>query len=1068
VATPEGDRPLKQPSTLGAVLRSSRLRARLTQQQLATQAGLSLRALRDLERDRVRHPRSGSLGRLVAALRLAEADAARLMAAAGEPAEAVVAGRLRIGVLGPLTVWRGDALVDLRQAKLRDLLGLLGLHPGQVVSRQEIVDALWGEEPPASCLELVHTYVARLRGILEPGRGRRATGVVVVLGAGGYRLEVDADALDLLAFDALEGRARAAWRAGDLDAALALFGQAVGLWRGPVLADLGPQIRRHPAGVAVAQRRLAVAVAHADLAMELRRWEAATEPMAGLCAEEPFHEGLHARLMLALAATGRQAEALGLFGELRARLAEELGVEPGDEVTQAQLRILRRQLPGPSPGFTDGDYGRSGPPAGPPHAAGPAVIAQPPQSQSSSSQSLPHELPSPIAEFTGRLEELHQFTLLLDASSSTGSRPVPISAVDGMGGIGKSTLAIQAANQLADRFPDGQLYVNLHGATPGQTPLAPVNALGLLLRSLGQDPAAIPTEVEEAAVRWRSLAAQRRLLILFDNAYNAAQIRPLLPGSSSCAVLITSRQVLATLEGARQLHLDLLPHEQALELLGRIGGPARVAAEPQAATEVVRLCGRLPLALRIAGARLAARPTWPISELASRLSDASHRLDELTAEGIAVRAAFDVSLQALQRSPDPVDRAAAASFGLLSLPDGPDLDVAAASRLLDQPEFAAQGVLERLVDAHLLETPRPGRYQFHDLVRLHARHHATQHHPEPEQADALNRLFGYYTATAWRTLALVRPGDYRLAAVSPRWTTGGRQFPDMLAALAWLEAERANLLAAISQSTVSTGVWAELAGELAKALYGFFSVRSYWADGARANETVLQHAVRTGDEAAQAQAHNDLGVACAFLGRYQEAIASHQASLAIRRMQGDRKGKAASLNNLGRVYEQVGRYQEAITCLLDSLTIYRDLADRQGQASSLGNLGTVYERMGGYQEASSYLQESLTLFATLGERHGQASILCDIGRVQERLGQYQAALISLQSSLALCRELGHRIGQAECLNNLGRVYARLGRLGEAITCHQDSLALHGELDNPLGKAEALRDLGDALRALDRT
>jgi tetratricopeptide (TPR) repeat protein len=474
------------------------------------------------------------------------------------------------------------------------------------------------------------------------------------------------------------------------------------------------------------------------------------------------------------------------------------------------------------------------------------------------------------------------------------------------------------------------------------------------------------------------------------------------------------------------------------------------------------------LALRIASARMAARPSWPVSELTSRLRDASHRLDELTADGLAVRAAFNVSLQALQRSPDHIDQDAAAGFGLLSLPDGPDLDVAAASRLLDQPEAATLAVLERLVDAHLLETPRPGRYQFHDLVRLHARHHATQQHPQSELADALNRLFGYYTATAWQTLALVRPGDYRLAAASSRWTTGGRWFPDVLAALAWLEVERANLLAAISQAAATPAVPAELAGELAKALYGFFSVRSYWADGARANETVLQLALRTRNQAAQAQAHNDLGVAYEFLGRYPEAIASHQASLAIRRMQGDGEGKAASLNNLGRVYEQIGRYQEAITCLLDSLTIYRDLADRHGQASSLGNLGTVYERIGRYQEASACLQDSQTLFRELGERHGQASILSDIGRVQERLGRYQQALASLQTSLVLCQELGHRVGQADCLNNLGRVYARLGRLEEAVTSHQDSLALNQELDNPQGQIEALRDLGDAFQALHRT
>jgi DNA-binding SARP family transcriptional activator len=950
-------------------------------------------------------------------------------------------------ILGPLEVRVEDRLIMVPATKQRTLLVALLLHANQVLSVEQLIDVLWGEHPPARAKATLQSYVLRLRRLLAtPGNGPAGDGGVLQTRPPGYLLCLDPGGLDLHRFQDLVEGANCALRDGDPSRAAAHLQTALGLWRGPALCDVDSDTLRWIEAPRLEELRLAALETRIDAELELGLHVRLVGELQALMVTHPLRERFAGQLMVALYRAGRQADALQVFRATRRRLVQELGLEPGEDLQRLHQAILAR----------DGELNQIG------------NLSVRAASPSPASQLLPRELPGLITEFTGRVQELHQLTLLFDPSSSRVDRSVLISAVDGMGGVGKSTLAIQAANQLADRFPDGQLYVNLHGATPGQPPLASVNALGLLLRSLGQDPAAIPTEVEEAAVRWRSLAAQRRLLILLDNAYDAAQVRPLLPGSWSCAVLITSRQVLGTLEGARQLHLDLLPQEQALELLGRIIGPARVSAEPQAAAEVVRLCGRLPLALRIASARLAARPSWPVSELTTRLRDASHRLDELTADGLAVRAVFNVSLQALQRSPDHIDQDAAAGFGLLSLPDGPDLDVAAASRLLDEPEAATLAVLERLVDAHLLETPRPGRYQFHDLVRLHARHHAIQQHPQAELADALNRLFGYYTATAWQTLALVRPGDYRLAAASSRWTTGGQWFPDVLAALAWLEVERANLLAAISQATATPAVPAELAGELTKALYGFFSVRSYWADGARANETVLQMALRTRNQAAQAQAHNDLGVAYEFLGRYPEAIASHQASLAIRRMQGDGEGKAASLNNLGRVYEQIGRYQEAITCLLDSLTIYRALADRHGQASSLGNLGTVYERIGRYQEASACLQDSQTLFRELGERHGQASILSDIGRVQERLGRYQQALASLQTSLVLCQELGHRVGQADCLNNLGRVYARLGRLEEAVTSHQDSLALNQELDNPQGQIEALRDLGDAFQALHRT
>jgi tetratricopeptide (TPR) repeat protein len=520
---------------------------------------------------------------------------------------------------------------------------------------------------------------------------------------------------------------------------------------------------------------------------------------------------------------------------------------------------------------------------------------------------------------------------------------------------------------------------------------------------------------------------------------------------------------LGTLDGARSLHLGLLGHDDALELLGRISGPQRVAAEPQAAAEVVGWCGRLPLAIRIAGARLAARPAWTVSELADRLADATRRLDELTVEGLAVRAAFDVSLQMLQGSLDLVDQAAAAAFGLLSLPDGPDLEAGAAARLLDQPQSTTQTLLERLVDTCLLETPWPGRYRFHDLVRLHARQHATCHHPAHEQLGAFTRLFGFYTATAWQTLALVRPGDRRLAGAAPQWTHGGHQFQDLQTALAWLEAERNNLFAAISQAAALVpAIPAELAIQLAWALHGFFSVGSYWEDCIAANQTALRLALGTGDTIAQAFAHNDLGVAYEALGRYQEALSSHHQSLTLSRARGDRKGQAASLGNLGRVYQRLGRYREAITSMRDSLAINRALGDRRGQAVNLGNFGTVYERMGRYQEAHASLQESLALFRELGERHAVASILSDVGRVHERSGRYQDAIIVLQDSLAICRELGCRMDEAVSLHNLGRVYHGLEQYQEAIVCYQDSIGLFRELSHPHNQAEALRDLGDAL------
>ena len=953
---------------------------------------------------------------------------------------------MQFRLLGPLEVWAGDERINLGGAKQRALLALLLLNANRTVRRTQVVDWLWDTAPPRTAGDLVHEYVSRLRRALRLCGASDPSPQRLLTHACGYELRVMPEELDLYRFERLVEQAHQVMAAGDLELASGMLRQALGLWRGAVLANLPSSLAVDAEGARLEELRLTVLEDRIDTDLGVGRHAELVSELEALVSAQPLRERLRAQLMLALYRSGRQPEALGVYQAARRLLAADYGLEPGSRLRELEQAILCDE---PALHNLTSNAGRL-------------------SLRSRAPQPIPRELPSPIAEFTGRTRELQLLAQLLDATNTTAGRPVVISAIDGMGGIGKSTLAIQAANQLAERFPDGQLYVNLHGATPGHTPLSPRDALGQLLRSMGLEPAAVPAKAEEAAVRWRSLAAGRRLLLLLDNAHNAAQVRPLLPGGLTCAVVVTSRHVLSALDGARLLHLGLLAHDDALELLGRICGQQRVAAEPAAAAEVVGWCGRLPLAIRIAGARLAARPAWPVSELADRLADATRRLDDLTVEGLAVRAAFDVSLQTLQRSPDPVDQAAAAAFGLLSVPDGPDLEVTAAARLLDQPEPITQTLLERLVDTHLLETPWPGRYRFHDLVRLHARQHATGQQVHDDQLDALTRLFGFYTATAWGTLALIRPGDRRLAGAAPQWIRGGRQFQDVRTALAWLEAERNNLLAAISQAAgLVPGIPAELAIQLAWALHGFFSVGSYWQDCIAANQTALHLALRTGDGVAQAFAHNDLGVAYEALGRYQEALASHHQSLTISRTRGDRKGQAASLGNLGRVYQRLGRYREAIISLRDSLAINRALGDRRGQAVNLGNFGTVYERMGRYQEADNSLQESLALFTELGERHAVPSILNDIGRVHERSRRYQDAITVLQDSLAICRELGDRGDEAVSLHNLGRVYNGLEQYQKAITCHQDSLGLFRQLHHPHHQVEALRDLGDALLGAGR-
>jgi tetratricopeptide (TPR) repeat protein/transcriptional regulator with XRE-family HTH domain len=678
------------------------------------------------------------------------------------------------------------------------------------------------------------------------------------------------------------------------------------------------------------------------------------------------------------------------------------------------------------------------------------------------------ELPRPPADFTGRLAELARLRELLDPAAPG---PALVCAMDGMGGIGKSALALVAAHQLAGAFPDGQLYVNLQGATAGLPPLEPVEALGRMLRSLGLDPAAVPGGVEEAGARFRSVVAGRRLLLVLDDARSADQVRPLLPGTASSAVLITSRRVLATLEGVHTLHLDVLSRDQALELLGRIAGPERVAADPEAAEEVVGWCGRLPLAIRIAGARLAARPEWPVRDLAGELADAARRLETLRAGELAVRASFEVSLQALEQSADLGDTAAAAAFGPLSLLEVPDLAVATAARLLDRPEPAVRGLLERLVDAQLLEAPRAGRCRFHDLARLYAREHAARLQPTTDHAAALARAIGFFVATAWAAATHLQPGAWRLATADPRWTGGGLELADAGAALGWLDAERANLLAAAAQAAqdalgTAPALPAALAGQLARGIYDFLAVRSHWRDLAQLNELALRVARRTGDASGQAIALNDLGIARGRLGDYAASVACLRESLALFGLLDDRIGQATSLAGLSLGELWRGRYAEAIDGQRRALAIFRELGDRLDQAVSLSNLAAIHGRLGQYADATACLNESFAISRELGDRLGEATALTNLGAVARELGRYEEAVARLRDAIVIFEEFGHR-GRANGLHDLGAVYRLMGRHEEAIAALRQSLAIFQELDDRRGQAMVLRDLGDVLQALGR-
>jgi DNA-binding SARP family transcriptional activator/tetratricopeptide (TPR) repeat protein len=929
---------------------------------------------------------------------------------------------MQFRILGPLEVWHAQHPVELGGPRLRVLLGGLLLHANQVVTLGQLIEGLWEEAPPAKPETAVRMAVSRLRRLLEAG-GNSAARVVTF--QSGYELRVPPCQLDLEWFNELVAEARKKLAAGSGERAAEGLRAALRLWRGPALADVALGSAWRGQAAQLEEQRLAVQRERIGVELALGRHAELVGELTGLVAAHPLDERLRAQLMLALHGSGRQAKALEVYHDSRRVLLAELGLEPGEELRRAEQAILRNDPGLPAPQLATG------------------LLA-------GRRTAVPAQLPADVAGFTGRERELAALLARLPASSPNGQAgTVAITAINGTAGIGKSALAIHAAHRLAVRFPDGQLYVNLQGATAGLEPLTPLEVLGRFLRALGVDGADVPAEAEEAAARFRSEVADRRLLVVLDNARDAAQVAPLLPASPGCGVLVTSRRTLSALDGITPLGLDALTPAEAVTLLGRLAGPQRVAAAPEAAAQVARWCGYRPLALRIAGARLAARPAWPVQELATRLADGQRRLDELElAAEIGVRASIAVSIDELFSSRDPVDRAAASTFGLLGMLDGPDVGVAVAARLLDAPEPAAERMLERLVDAQLLETPAPGRYRMHDLLRLYARERAAQQHPGPHRDAALTRALRLLVATTWHTLALLRPADYRLDRADPGWREGGLEFPDDQAALAWLETERANLLTAVQQAAATPGMLRIAALQLAHGLIGFFLVRSYWQDCVEVNRTALQIARQVGDRASQAQACNDLGAAHILLGRYEDALAYQQETLTIRRELGDRHGQAATLSNLGIIHERRSRYQEALGCQQDSLAILRELGDRRGQAATLGNLGVAYQRQGRYQEALACQQDSLAIFRELGDRAGLAESLNDLGVVYQRQQRHELALACQQESLAIRRELGDRRGQADSLRDLGVTLRARGRVDEARACLVEALGILKALQAP--------------------
>ncbi|MGH4009272.1 MAG: ATP-binding protein [Pseudonocardiaceae bacterium] len=672
---------------------------------------------------------------------------------------------------------------------------------------------------------------------------------------------------------------------------------------------------------------------------------------------------------------------------------------------------------------------------------------------------VPAQLPADVDKFTGRRQELADLDHLLAATAeqaSGGSTGPVISAVSGTAGVGKTALALRWAHRIRGEYPDGQLYVNLRGYDPDQ-PMSAGDVLAGFLRALGLSGQEIPLEVEERAAAYRSLLNGRRVLVVLDNAATVEQIRPLLPGSASCLVVVTSRDSLVGLvarHGARRLDLNPLPLEDAVVLLRALIGE-RIDAEPEAATTLAQLCVRLPLALRVAAELAAARPNASLAELVTELGDEHRRLELLDAGGdprTAVRGVFSWSYQHL-----PAD--AARMFRLIGLHPGPDFDPYAAAILADVSLERAQHLLDMLVRAHLIQLTRSGRDGMHDLLRVYATYLAAEEDPEQERRAALTRLFDYYlrtTAAAVDTLVPASP-DRPPPGIRPP-ATPTPMVGDPTTARAWLDAERATLVT-VTAYTAAHG-WPGHTIHLATTVNCYLENGGHYLD-ALTILTHARHAARhTSDPSAEARALTNLGLVYFWQARYQQAAEHHQQALALCREIGDRAGEADALTRLGLVYQQQGRDQQATEHHQQALTLFRELGHRDGEANVLDDIGVAYWHQGRYGQAAEHLEQALALFRELGHRVGEAHALGYLGLVHQRQGHYGQAAERVGQALALFREINHRIGEARALTVLGDVYQQQGRYGQAGKDLEQALTLFRELGDRAGEADVLAVLGE--------
>ncbi|MFD5555722.1 BTAD domain-containing putative transcriptional regulator [Streptomyces sp. NPDC127068] len=931
-------------------------------------------------------------------------------------------------VLGGIEVWTPHgARLEVGHPRQRWVLGALLLDAGRGVPADVLVDRVWGEDPPRRGRDTLYSYVSRLRSALT------GTGAEVVREATGYRLAVPRLSVDVHLFRDLVRRAGASTAPED---GVGLWEEALGLWRGEAFAGADtPWFGARRAELD--GERLTAQSDLTDALLELGRHGGLVTELIARAEQHPFDERITAQLMVALYRSGRASEALARYRVLSRRLARELGTDPGPELRRLQQRVLTADpvlAPGPAPG--SGSRTAAGPGPAPDRAVAADPASVPPTDPAPRAAvpgpaaapaanpvvvPVPRQLPACPRGFVGREPELRRLGRAVDPGAPRQGGTAVIASIAGTGGVGKTWLALRWAHDHLERFPDGQLYADLRGFDPSGQPVAADVVVRGFLDALGVDPSAVPAGADARSGTYRSLTAGRRLLVVLDNARDAAHVDPLLPGGDTCTVLVTSRNRLTglvTARGAVPLALDVLPAEEARALFTERLGTARTGSDPSAVAEITGHCGRLPLALAIVAARAAAHPDFPLAGIAEELRAAHGSLDafEGTDHAADARAVFSWSYRTLGPR-------AARLFRLLGLHPGDEIQVPAAASLLGAAARAARAALAELGAAHLVTERVPGRFGLHDLLRAYATELVAEE-AEAEQQQALGRLLDHYAASAHAADLLLAPHRDPLTVTPPAAGVTVAHHPTHAKALDWFTAERGVLVRAV-ELAARRGLDAHTR-ELTWAMATFLSRRSLWSELAATHLLGLAAAQRSGDHRWQAHAHGELAIAEAESGRPEDARLHFAQALDMYQELDDPVGEARTRLSLSWWYDRQQDLPGSLRENERALALFRRAGHEVGEARALNAVGWDHAQLGDHEKASSCCRQALALQQKFGDVRGEANTWDSLGFAYLHLGEHARAVDCYRRALRLSRDLGHRFGEAEALSHLGDVHHATG------------------------------------------